>query len=259
MRDVQDGDPEPVAQVGQQVEDAEPDGDVQHRDGLVGEQHLGLRGERPRDGDALPLPAGQLVRELVDVPRGGREVHALQQLGQGRLQLGPAQRAPAGLAPVQAQRPGQGVAHGVHGVQGGEGVLEDHLHAPHVRAEGPAASQAGLGAVEQHLPARDGDESGQQPGDRGLAGPRLPHHGQDLAAVELEVHAVHGVDRPGGRTAADATSARPEVLGEAVRGQHRCARAHQPSAGSRFIRIWAACTPVGWGWLYGSSSDGQPT
>ena len=43
MGDVEDGDAEPVAEVAQQIQDAEADGHVEHRDRLVGEQHLAGR------------------------------------------------------------------------------------------------------------------------------------------------------------------------------------------------------------------------
>jgi hypothetical protein len=62
--DVQQGQvPAPLEPV-QQVEDLQPDGHVEHGDGLVGQQHVRLGGQGPGDGDALPLPAGQLVGEL---------------------------------------------------------------------------------------------------------------------------------------------------------------------------------------------------
>ena len=57
MGDVEDREVKPVAEVLQQVEDAQADRDVEHRDRLVGEQHLGVGGEGAGDGDALALPA----------------------------------------------------------------------------------------------------------------------------------------------------------------------------------------------------------
>ena len=69
---------EAFLEVPQQVEDAEPDGDVEHRHGLVGQQDLRVGAERTGDGDALALAAGELVRELVEVLLGRGELHPLQ-------------------------------------------------------------------------------------------------------------------------------------------------------------------------------------
>ena len=65
MRDVQDRELELGAQLVEQVEHPEADRDVQHRDGLVGQQHPRPRGERACDRDTLALAAGQLVRILA--------------------------------------------------------------------------------------------------------------------------------------------------------------------------------------------------
>ena len=119
-----------VAQVLQQVQDAEADRHVEHRDRLVGEQHLGVGGERPGDRHALALAARELVGELVDVALGGVQLHAVEQLDERVLELAAAQ---APLVDADAAR--ERVAHGVHGVQRAERVLEDHLHAADVAAE----------------------------------------------------------------------------------------------------------------------------
>ena len=64
---------------------------------------FGLGGQGPGDDDALALPAGELVRELVQVLVGRGEADRLQQLG--RPGRGPA----AVEAEVVAQRPGERV------------------------------------------------------------------------------------------------------------------------------------------------------
>ena len=51
---------------GQQLQHLLLDGDVESGDRLVGDQHLRLHGERARDGDALALPAGELVRVALE-------------------------------------------------------------------------------------------------------------------------------------------------------------------------------------------------
>ena len=51
-----DGDAEAAVEVAQQFKDALGGGGVEGAGGLVAEQDLGVRGERPGDGDALLLP-----------------------------------------------------------------------------------------------------------------------------------------------------------------------------------------------------------
>ena len=67
----------------EQLQDLGADRDVEHRDRLVGDHDLRLRRQRPRHDDALPLPAGELVRVLVGELLGRREPD-----------LSPAARAP---------------------------------------------------------------------------------------------------------------------------------------------------------------------
>jgi hypothetical protein len=70
VRDHQD--PEPLLpQPVQQVQDACPNGNVQHRHGLVREEELRIQHQARRDRDALALAARELVREPVDVELGG--------------------------------------------------------------------------------------------------------------------------------------------------------------------------------------------
>ncbi len=49
-------------QLQEQVDDLRLDRHVERGDRLVADQHVGLHGQRARDGDALALPAGELVR-----------------------------------------------------------------------------------------------------------------------------------------------------------------------------------------------------
>ncbi len=46
--------------VAQKVDDLRLNGDVERGDGFVGNQHVGLERQRPRNGDTLPLAAGEL-------------------------------------------------------------------------------------------------------------------------------------------------------------------------------------------------------
>ena len=77
----------------QQVEDLRLDRHVERRRRLVGDQEVGLGGERHRDHHALLLSAGQLERIVVDAPLGLGNADALQPLD--RLGLAPPRRAAA--------------------------------------------------------------------------------------------------------------------------------------------------------------------
>ena len=57
MGDVEDREVLLVAKVGEQVEHAQADRDVEHRHRLVGDQHARPDRQRASDGDALPLAA----------------------------------------------------------------------------------------------------------------------------------------------------------------------------------------------------------
>src|SRR5438093_10906188 len=52
-----------------QIQNLRLDRDVQRRDRLVGDDEIGIGGERARNADALLLAAGKLVRIAVDEAR----------------------------------------------------------------------------------------------------------------------------------------------------------------------------------------------
>ena len=112
---------EALAQVVQQVDDLRLDRDVERRDRLVGDDEARLDGERAGDADALPLPAGELVRIAPRVL--GREADQREQLGDPRR----ARRA--GMQAVGRQRLAERVADAQARVEARVRVLEDDLQA----------------------------------------------------------------------------------------------------------------------------------
>ena len=72
VRDQQHGHAELALQVLQQLEDLRLDGDVERRGRLVGDQQVGLVGERHGDHHALALAAGELMRVGVRAAAPGR-------------------------------------------------------------------------------------------------------------------------------------------------------------------------------------------
>ena len=87
MRDHQDREAL-LAQAVEHVEDARADRDVEHRDRLVGDEHLGLEDERRGDRDPLTLAARQLVRIPVEVELGRRELDTDECIANPRGSLG---------------------------------------------------------------------------------------------------------------------------------------------------------------------------
>ena len=69
-----------LAQVFEDVEDLRLDGHVERRRRLVGDQQLRVAGEGDRDHHALPHPAREPVRIVVEALRGLRNPHLLQEL-----------------------------------------------------------------------------------------------------------------------------------------------------------------------------------
>ena len=130
VRDQQDGEAQTVSQVVEQLQDGRLHRHVEGRDGLVGDEQAWLDGQRPRDGDPLPLSTGELVGVAVEgLGRHADEAHQLAAAGFDLVSR---------HEPVHAQQFGQDVAHREAGVQGRGRVLEHHLHrAPPLG--GPAA------------------------------------------------------------------------------------------------------------------------
>jgi len=76
--DEQVGEPQFPLQLGHQFQEERADGYVCHGDGLVGQHEIRPRDECPRDDDALPLAAGNLVRVLVIIHRCRSKAHAVE-------------------------------------------------------------------------------------------------------------------------------------------------------------------------------------
>ncbi len=77
-----------LLQVAQQVEDLRLHGDVERRGRLVGDQQVGLAGQRHGDHHALAHAAGHLVRVFVEAAGGGRDAHPVQRRDRAGLQRG---------------------------------------------------------------------------------------------------------------------------------------------------------------------------
>ena len=102
--------------------------DVERRHGLVGSDEVGVQRQRPREADALPLAAGELVR----VPRARvRRRPTISSSSRTRAS------ALVAREPVVGAAARHDAADAVARVQRRIRVLEDHLHAPAERASSP--------------------------------------------------------------------------------------------------------------------------
>ena len=120
--DEQVGDAELLLQLVEQVQHLRLHREVERRDRLVADDHVGVQRERPGDAEPLALAAGELLRVLVGV-RGSQPDQVQQLAHPGRAVAG-------GLVEgrVGAPRLGDDVAGRHPRVERRERVLEDHLH-----------------------------------------------------------------------------------------------------------------------------------
>jgi hypothetical protein len=175
----------------EQVQDLRLDGHVQRGHRLVGDDEAGPQGERAGDADALALAAAEGVGKAAHIL--GAEPDAAEQLGHALLALAPAADAVdvEGLAHEVEQRHAR--------IEGGERILEDHLHLPAERPQLLPAQSSHVdgGAVpDAHVDLPGGRLDGPHDAARGgrLAAAALPHEAECLALVDVEVDAVDRAD-----------------------------------------------------------------
>src|SRR5690606_10615697 len=111
--------PEPLLQVGKEVEHLCLHGHVERRDRLVADDEIRFDGEGARDADALALAAAELVRVARRMKRA--QPDGLEQLVDPPPRLHPACQA------VNAQHLPQGIADGKAWIERAVGVLEHDL------------------------------------------------------------------------------------------------------------------------------------
>ena len=181
-------------QLTQEQEDLDLHCGIQRRGRFVGEQQLGRTGEGQCDHRALAHAAGHLVRVGIQPALGVGDLHAFQHLQRPG--------AAGGLvdAAVADHRLGDLVADREHRVEREHRLLEDHRHdAATVVLELPSGERQGVATVDADRPADlrpFGRQDAQQRAQRhALAAARLADHAQHLTRRQVEVHAVHGMDR----------------------------------------------------------------
>ncbi len=132
VADEEIGEPPSLLERLHQIEDLALDRDVERRERLVGDDELGLDRERPGDGDALALPAGELMG--IAVERIDRQPDLLHQRPRFR-------RARGGAAdPMNGQRLDDDARDRHARIERRERILEHRLDGP--PRIGPAARRA---------------------------------------------------------------------------------------------------------------------
>ena len=159
MCDEQEGEPEFLLEGIQQVDDLGLDGNVQGRDRLIGDDEPGRHGKRAGDTDALALAAGELVGVTAHVVR--LQAHLVEQ----RRHV----VAPVRVTVVHAVGLTDQLVDPETRVQGGVGILEDHLHLLAHGGEAVAVKGRDVLAVEKNA-ARGGTIEPQDgPSNGGLS------------------------------------------------------------------------------------------
>src|SRR2546428_4922628 len=190
VRDQHDGDPKLATERKKEVEKADADRHVDHGDGLVRDDDLGVDRQSARDGDALALAPGELMRVLGDEVFGRRQVDALQELVDRREGLPPG----AGLLMTEERRR-ERLKYGARRVERRVWILMDELHrAPEALKVGALRLPDVFALVEK--PAAGGpEESREEPSRGGLAAAAFPDQAHRFTGVERERDRVDGRDR----------------------------------------------------------------
>src|SRR5262249_39051292 len=154
------------------------DRDIERRDALIGHDDLRVEREGPRDADALALAAGEFVRIACHHLRIEADL-----LEQGH-DLVPHLSTPPDA--VLEQRLGYGAANLHAGIEAGERILEHHLDARPLAAQGRLAQRQEIRTVEAYTAAARLDQPRDRSSRGGLAATGFPDERQRFAPPEIE-------------------------------------------------------------------------
>ena len=183
MRDKEAGQPQIAPEVEEQIQDLRLDRNIERGHRLVADQHIGPHGQRAGDGHALPLPAGELVREALRKIRIKTDAH--EPVGHQRA---------TGRARDDAMRDralGDAVTNPLPRIEGGEGVLEHRLDA----GRDLVASLHRRCAIQQNAARGGSQDAGEDAPQRGFATAALTHQAERFALVQGERYIRHGLHR----------------------------------------------------------------
>src|ERR1700755_2416876 len=170
----------------QQAQDFLTDRGIKRRGRFVEYDKLRAGDQRPRNTHSLLFACRQFDRKTIQVLRP--ETHSLQYLdyhdgpGAGRC------------IALQGERLLDGLPHCPARVQGGERILEHHLHARPQRLELPVREARDVGALEANTPARWLNEAEQTAADRRLARSAFPDEPESLTPSDLKADPIDSTD-----------------------------------------------------------------
>ena len=192
VRDEQDAGVELVLEGTKEVEDLGLHRDVEGRGGLVGDDHLGVTGQRHRDDDALTHAAREFVRVLLDAALGPGDADGVEQVDCAVPGL-----AAVGHA-VDLHRFDQLVPDTDDRVQRGHGLLEHHRDPVAAQLAQFAGRQVRDDLVRDDRLALDArglrEEAERRGGGDGLAGTGFADQRHHFAGLHREGEALHRVD-----------------------------------------------------------------
>ena len=169
-----------IAQLVEDREDARADGDVEHRDGLVGDEEIGLQRQARGECDPLPLASGELVRKPLREELRRREPDLLERMVHRHAPLG----ARADL--VDQERLRDGRRHAEAGIQRLVRILVDDLHPAAKPAQIVVRERRDVDPVEAHASRLRRDEPENRLRGRRLAAARLADERDHLAPSHAE-------------------------------------------------------------------------
>lgn len=184
MADEHVGDVSLFLQTIKQIEDGLLDGYVESGGGFVADDDFRLEDEGARDSDTLALAAGHVVRIAVSEVFGkvDQAEHFLR-LGFDILLIDHAE---------VFERFTDDLLDALLRIEGGGGVLEDHLDGFSVLAEGFAFEIGDVLAVENDFPAGHGVEAGEHFGEGGFAGAGFTDDADGFPFVDGDIDVVSG-------------------------------------------------------------------
>ena len=189
MADEHHGKVELLLQIHEQVQNLGAYGHVEGRGGLVGDDGVGLQGQRAGDCHALTLAAGHLAgQRLEDAVGKADHLDELTHAGFAGLRV-------AHL--VHDHGVHELLAHGHACVQGRCRVLEHNGDDAADDLTLRSGALRDIGALEVHVAGRGGLQTAHDVGRGGLAAAGLAHDADGLARHELQGQAVDGVDLVG--------------------------------------------------------------
>ena len=181
------------AQVAHQVEDLRLDGDIQRGGGFVRDQQVGLAGQRHGDHHALGHAAGKFVRVGFGAAFRLGDAHQFEHLDGALFARFPAQFL------MDVQYLGDLIPRPKDRVERGLRLLEDHgntvaAHLHHLLLGGLDQVFALEEDLAFHDFARHADQAHDRKGGDAFPASRFADQSQHFTGIDIEVHAIHGLD-----------------------------------------------------------------